>query len=419
MRSRSCSRPSSLGVLSAPTVTVRLTNSAERLVRMEHPWLYAESIRSASRPGEAGDLAVIYDHKRELLALGLWDPESPIRIRVLHRGKPRPIDRGFWAERLRNAMSIRAPLLEQDTTGFRVVNGESDLLPGLVLDRYESTLVLKLYTAAWLPHLREVRAAIDEVLTPDRVVLRVARAIARSCEERAGLVDGAILSGAPLDAPLVFRENGLRFRCDPVRGQKTGFFLDQRENRSRVGELSRGKRVLNAFSYTGGFSLYAARGGAPSVISLDSSAAALDEARANFALNSDHAGLSRSTHECVCEDAFSALSRFHRERRLFELVVIDPPAFAKAKSEVGSALFAYAKLAELACHVLAPGGELVMASCSARVDAAALANSIRSGASRADRRLDEWLRTAHALDHPVGFKEGAYLKCIWLRDPRA
>ena len=385
---------------------------------MEHPWLYAESIRSASRAGEAGDLAVIFDHKRELLALGLWDPDSPIRIRVLHRGKSRPIDRTFYAERLRDALAIRAPLEDTDTTGFRVVNGESDGLPGLVLDRYEATLVLKLYTAAWLPHLAEVSGAVAEVPAPERVVLRLARAISRICEERAGLADGAILSGPALVAPLVFRENGLRFRCDPVRGQKTGFFLDQRENRARVGEIAGGKTVLNAFSYTGGFSLYAARGGATRVVSLDSSPTALDEARANFALNVDLPDVARASHECVCEDAFNALTRLARERRRFELVVIDPPAFAKARAEVGSALSAYARLAELACGVLAPGGELVMASCSARVDAGALASAIQSGATRAGRRLHEWLRTAHASDHPVRFKEGAYLKCIWLREDR-
>ncbi|MGH7289862.1 MAG: class I SAM-dependent rRNA methyltransferase, partial [Myxococcota bacterium] len=357
-----------------------------------------------------------FDHKRELLALGLWDPDSGIRIRVLHRGKPRPIDRDFFAERLRAAASSRAELVKQGTSGFRVVNGESDGLPGLVLDRYETTLVLKLYTAAWLPHLPEVLAAIAEVLVPERVVLRLARAIAELTTQRSGLVEGAILAGTPLDAPLVFRENGLRFRCDPVRGQKTGFFLDQRENRARVSELARGKRVLNAFSYTGGFSLYAARGGASNVVSLDSSRAALDEARENFALNADVPEVARAAHTCICEDAWTALARLAHEGRRFELVVVDPPAFAKAKREVGAALSAYAKLAELACGLLARGGELVMASCSARVDADALAKAIQSGAARSGRPLDERLRTAHATDHPVRFPEGAYLKCIWLRD---
>jgi 23S rRNA (cytosine1962-C5)-methyltransferase len=279
--------------------------------------------------------------------------------------------------------------------------------------------VLKLYTAAWLPHLGEVRAAIDEVLAPERVVLRLARAIERACLERAGLRDGAILSGPALSEPVVFLENGLRFRCDPVHGQKTGFFLDQRENRARVGELARGRRVLNAFSYTGGFSLYAARGSASEVVSLDSSRPALDEARENFALNADVPSVARAAHTCLCDDAFTALARLSSEGRRFELVVIDPPAFAKSRAEVGAALAAYAKLAELGANLLAPAGDLVMASCSARVDADALAGAIRSGTCRAGRKLEEWQRTEHGLDHPVRFPEGAYLKCLWLRDPVA
>ncbi len=153
-------------------------------MRKEHPWLYAESIRSLSREGASGDLAVIFDRKRKLLALGLFDPDSPIRIRVLHRGGPRAIDREFFAERLREAAGARAHLAAEGTSAHRVANGESDGLPGLVVDRYERTIVLKLYTAAWQPHLGEVLAAVDEVLAPERVVLRLARAIATPFSER-------------------------------------------------------------------------------------------------------------------------------------------------------------------------------------------------------------------------------------------
>jgi 23S rRNA (cytosine1962-C5)-methyltransferase len=382
-------------------------------VRKEHPWLYAESIRAQGEGGESGDVAVIYDRKGELLALGLYDPDSPIRVRVLHRGGPRKIDAAFFADRVRAAAAERAPLAAQATTGFRVVNGESDGLPGVVIDRYDATLVLKLYSAAWLPHLPALSSAIAAELAPERVVLRFARAIATAARERAGLEDGAILAGPPLDAPIVFRENALRFRCDPAHGQKTGFFLDQRENRARVGERARDRRVLNAFSYTGGFSLYAARGGAASVLSLDASRPALDEADLNFRLNADVPGVARTPHERVCDDAFTALARFAREGRRFELVLLDPPAFAKARREVASALDAYTRLAELGAALLADDAELVLASCSARVDADALAQALHAGASRAGRRLTERLRTAHALDHPVRFPEGAYLKCLY------
>jgi 23S rRNA (cytosine1962-C5)-methyltransferase len=394
---------------------VRLTRSAERWVRKQHPWLYAESIRAQSRAGESGDLAVIHDHDRRQMALGLYDPDSPIRIRVLHRGGSRPIDRGFFAERLRAAAALRAHLPAEGTTGFRLANGESEGLPGLVVDRYETTCVVKLYTAAWLPHLAEVQAALEDVVGPERVVLRLSRAIAPLVAARAGLADGALLAGPPLAEPLLFRECGLTVRCDPARGQKTGWFLDQRENRARVGQRAAGKTVLDAFSYTGGFALHAARGGAAAVTSLDASRIALDEARANFALNRADPRVAACRHETVQGDAFAELARLAEAGRRFALVVLDPPALAHAKGDVPGALHAYARLAELGTRLLAPNAQLVAASCSARVDAEALAEAVRVGAARAGSALVEEERSAHAVDHPSSFPEGAYLKCLFLR----
>ena len=383
-------------------------------MRKEHPWLYAESIRSQSRAGAPGDLAVIFDRNRKLLALGLFDPDSPIRVRILHRGGPRAIDREFFAERLRDAAVQRAGLEREGTTAWRVVNGESDGLPGLVVDRYDGTCVLKLYTAAWQPHLEELLAALASALAPERVVLRLARTIAGACAER-GLADGAVLSGPPLAEPLAYRELGLRLRCDPARGQKTGAFLDQRENRARVGARARGKSVLDAFCYTGGFSLHAARGGAASVLSLDASKIALDEAQANFAMNRDLPEVARCAHALAHGDAFSELALLAEARRRFGLVVLDPPALAHRKEDVPNALQAYARLAELATRLVERGGQLVAASCSARVDANALAAALQRGAARAGRTLREEERTAHAADHPVRFPEGAYLKCLFMR----
>ena len=383
-------------------------------MRKEHPWLYAESIRSQSRAGAPGDLAVIFDRHRKLLALGLYDPDSPIRIRILHRGGPRAIDREFFAERLREAAALRAGLEREGTTAWRLVNGESDGLPGLVVDRYERSCVLKLYTAAWQPHLAELCAALESVLAPERVVLRLARAIAGACAER-GLVDGTVLAGPPLDEPVVYRELGLRLRCDPARGQKTGAFLDQRENRARVAARARGKSVLDAFCYTGGFSLHAARGGATRVLSLDASAIALDEARANFAANRDVPEVARCAHALAHGDAFRELALLAEAGRRFDLVVLDPPALARRKDDLPQALQAYARLAELGARLVERGGELVAASCSARVDVDVLAQALHRGAARAGRTLREEERTAHALDHPVRFPEGAYLKCLFTR----
>jgi 23S rRNA (cytosine1962-C5)-methyltransferase len=212
---------------------------------------------------------------------------------------------------------------------------------------------------------------------------------------------------------VIFDENGLRFEVDPVRGQKTGFFLDQRDNRARVEALAAGARVLNVFAYTGGFSLYAARGGARAVTSLDLSALALAAAERNFALNRALPAVAAAQHELLAGDAFDALAELARARRTFDLVIVDPPAFAKRQAEVERALAAYARLTRLALAVTRPGGTLVIASCSSRVSAAAFYDAVLAAAAQAGRPLRELARTGHALDHPVRFAEGEYLKCLF------
>src|ERR1035437_2271083 len=247
---------------SVPRLRLRVSATAESVLRSGHPGLFAESIPEQNRAGQAGELAVIYDRKDRFLATGLFDPDSPIRVRLLLVGKPRAIDHDWWAERLTGALDARTGLFDEQTTGFRWINGESDGWPGLVLDRYDQTLVLKLYTAAWLPRLEEITGLITTRLCPDRIVLRLSRNIQKLAQQQGGKADGQVLLGPPLDGPVTFLETGLRFEVDVVRGQKTGFFLDQRENRRQVEALARGREVLNAFSFSGGFSLYAARGGA-------------------------------------------------------------------------------------------------------------------------------------------------------------
>ena len=255
-------------------------------MRGGHPWVFADSVREQNRAGAAGELAVIYDRKDKFLAVGLFDPDSPIRVRVLHTGKPVTLDAAWWAERLDVAVRRRDGLFDERTTGYRLINGESDGWPGLVLDRYDTTLVLKIYTAAWLARLDAVVELIRQRLAPERIVLRLSRNLERQSPTRR---DGEFLwpkrVGSAADASVIFLESGLRFEAEVVRGQKTGFFLDQRENRRLVESLARGRTVLNAFSFSGGFSLYAARGGANSVTDLDISPHALESAKRNFVLN--------------------------------------------------------------------------------------------------------------------------------------
>lgn len=240
-----------------PRLRLRITPHAESALRAGHPWLYAEAIREQNRAAEPGELAVVYDQKNRFLGIGLYDPESPIRARMLYVGKPRPLDAEWWRDHLEAALERRRGLFGEDTTGYRWINGESDGWPGLVLDRYDTTLVLKLYTAAWLPRLPELTALVEAALPNERIVLR----LSRNVRPVGSLADGAILSGAPLAERVRFLENGITFEADVLQGQKTGFFLDQRENRALVETYARGREVLNAFSFSGGFSLYAARGG--------------------------------------------------------------------------------------------------------------------------------------------------------------
>ena len=213
-----------------------------------------------------------------------------------------------------------------------------------------------------------------------------------------------------MDGPVHFTENGLRFTADVIHGQKTGFFLDQRENRARAERLARGKTVLNLFAYSGGFSLYAARGGARSVASLDGSQPALAAAAQHFKLNPR---LAHTPHELLRGDAFDILKKLRRDGRLFDMVIIDPPAFAKQQSETERALAAYRRLVRLGLGVLPPGGTLVMASCSSRVAADDFFQLVHETAREERRPLREIERTTHPIDHPVRFPEGAYLKCLF------
>ena len=400
---------------STPPVRLRVSGSAESSLRRGHPWLYAERIQDQSREGRAGDQAVVFDRKRAFLAVGLYDPHSPIRLRVLRARRSGPIDAAFFAERVEAALTRRASLPATDTDGYRLIHGESDGLPGCVVDRYAATLVVKLYSHAWLPHLAVL---LGELLTrqpAERVVLRFARQVSEDADLLGGLHDGLIILGEPASQTLTFRENGLLYEVDPIHGQKTGFFLDQRDNRARVRESAGGLRVLNVCSYTGGFSLAAAAGGARHVLSLDLSGPALAAATRNVALNADLPAVAACDHTTLEGDAFAQLEALAARGERYDLVVLDPPAFARKRAQVERALSAYARLTGLGLGVLADGGQLVTASCSSPVTPEAFRGAVPSGARRARRELHDVTEAGHAVDHPTDFAESRYLKCLFAR----
>ena len=397
-------------------LAVRVTPDALRHVRAGHPWLFDHSLTSVSHDGAPGDLAVVFDQDRKFAAIGLWDPTSPMRVKVLHKGDPVTVDQTFWADRLANAMARRQSLIARgDTTGYRCVNGENDGMPGFVLDRYDRTLVVKLYTPAWVPHLADIVRAIDSHFRPDALVLRLARNI--PAEALHGLEEGDALIGICPTDPILFQENGLTFEADVVHGQKTGHFLDQRDNRAYLGTLAEGARVLDLFASNGGFTVHAAAGGAAEVVAVDLSEPTLAAAQRNLAHNRHLPAVAACEYRPVAADAFREMDRLVHRGKKFDIVVIDPPSFAQRQFETVRALGAYAKLTELGVRLVQPGGLLMQSSCSSRVTADEFYATVARAAGRAGRPLDELRRTGHAVDHPVTFPEGAYLKAVFAYVP--
>jgi 23S rRNA (cytosine1962-C5)-methyltransferase len=405
-------QPAAANQPAATRLRLRITAAAETAVRSGHPWVFSDSVLESNRTGQTGELAVIYDRKDRFLAVGLFDPDSPIRVRILHAGKPQTIDHAWWQARLEQTIARRRDLFDAQTTGYRLIHGESGGWPGLVLDRYDTTLVLKLYTAAWLPRLADTLALLKENVPGERIVLRLSRNIQATAESQFQHSDGQVLHGLPPAGPVIFLESGLRFEADVLRGQKTGFFLDQRENRREVETLAQGRRVLNAFSFSGGFSVYAARGRATAVTDLDISAHALAAAQRNIALNQNFPGVAACHHDTAQGDAFDWLATSTAK---FDLVVLDPPSLAKRATEREGALRAYERLATLGLERLARDGILVASSCSAHVPAEEFFEVIRRAAAKSGRKFTELKTLRHPPDHPATFKEAEYLKVIYLK----
>ncbi len=407
----------SLPTPAARNLAVHLRPDAVRQVRGGHPWVFDGSVRRVTGgadgrgTGAPGDLAVLFDGDRRFVGIGLWDPTSPIVVKVLHHGDRARIDDAFLGAAVRDAVARRSALHAEatagTTTGYRLVHGENDGLPGVVLDRYGGSAVLKLYTPAWFPHLPALVAAVEAAAGPDRLVLRLARNV--SAGPTHGLDDGTVLLGDAPDGPVLFREHGLAFEADVVHGQKTGTFLDQRDNRALVAARCRGAGVLDVCSCTGGFTVHAAAGGARRVVSVDQSRPALAATARNLGRNASVPGVTAAAHEAVADDAFRALTDLARRGERFDVVVVDPPSFASRRTEVARALDAHARLTGLAVEVLRDGGTLFQASCSSRVGADAFEAAVVRGAARAAARLCDLQRTGQPADHPVGFPEGAYL----------
>lgn len=389
-------------------LAIKLTKAGERSLRDGHPWIFDKSITKASADAQTGDLAIIYGVKsNKVIGIGLWDQHSPIRIKMLHHDGPTQIDSGWLYTKIHKAYKLRAPLLATDTNSYRLVFGENDGLPSLIIDIYDHVAVIKLYALIWLPMLDDIVESVHDIAGSVTCVLRLSRNAAKHCTTHH---DGQVLMGDLPDPVIIFREHGVRFSANVLRGHKTGYFLDHRANRHRVGQLSKEKTVLDVFSYAGGFSVHALAGGASAVTSVDISKPALELSEYNASLN-EHTG----THITLAGDAFDIMSSLARQPKQYDILVVDPPSFAKKADEVAKAMMSYRKLTRLAIPLVKPGGILLSASCSSRVKADEFYSLILDELQNAQKRYEIIDKTQHDIDHPIGFPEGAYLKSIYVR----
>lgn len=394
----------------AKRVAVKLNAKGEQFVLQGHPWVFSNSIVKINDDSKTGDLAIIFSkNKNRVIGLGLYDANSPIRIKMLHSGTEKvEINETFFHKKIESAYAKRKNLLKTNTNSYRLLFGENDGFPGLIADVYASVLVVKLYSEIWLPYLETIIKSLQNISNTETVVIRLSRALQNSKNHQ--LKDGDVVFGTLDDEVVQFVEHGVNFSANVIKGHKTGYFLDHRANRKQVGEWSKNKTVLDVFSYAGGFSVHALANGAKEVTSLDISKQALEIAVQNGKLN-DYTGI----HKTIAGDAFEKLNELIKKRVTFDVVVIDPPSFAKQASEIDLAKKKYAQLAELGEKLTAKNGLLVLASCSSRVVSQAffdINNQVLMGANRDFKTI---LQTGHDSDHPVNFPEGAYLKCGYYR----
>ena len=383
--------------------TIRLLPGHDKRAASGHPWIYSNEIAmdAAAKALPSGSVVTVATANGKLLGTATFNPHTLIAARLLHRDAAAAIDEGFFAAKLERALALRHRLYPEPY--YRLIHAEADGLPGLVLDRFGDVLSCQLNTAGMARLEAEFIAACRRVLAPRAIVLRNDTA-ARGLE---GLEGEDRVAFGTLSGPCEIIENGARFLIDPSGGQKTGWFFDQRENRRLASRFAAGARVLDLYCFGGGFGILAALSGADQVLAIDRSEQAL-------ALAAKSAELNGVGERCrfAKGDGFAELERLHAQGERFDLVVADPPAFARSKKDLGPALRGYRKLARLSASLVSKGGALFIASCSHQVETEAFAEAVRRGLQDAQREGRILATTGAAPDHPVHpfLPESAYLK---------
>ncbi|MBR4974116.1 MAG: class I SAM-dependent rRNA methyltransferase [Bacteroidales bacterium] len=395
---------------------VYIKKGRDESIKRFHPWIFSGAIAKIVGEPYEGEVVEVFSYDEQFLAYGHFQKGS-ITVRILSYNRDERPENGamtlaFWVDRLSKAKSMRTVLglPESKTDCYRLVHGEGDSLPGLIIDIYGKTAVIQAHSAGMFLSLEVITEALKVCFGED--LASIYDKSEGTAPFKAGLNLGdKYLWGKPSENESVVLENGNKFSVNWKEGQKTGFFLDQRDNRALVGEYARGKNVLNMFCYTGGFSIYALNNGAKSVVSVDSSAKAIEMVEKNVAINFPEGNMN---HTSVCTDALDYIKEIPKGK--FDMIIVDPPAFAKHRGALDNALRAYRRLNANAIEKVAPGGLVFTYSCSQVVDKQAFALAVFSAAAQTGRKVKILRRLTQPADHPVNIyhPEGEYLKGLLL-----
>jgi 23S rRNA (cytosine1962-C5)-methyltransferase len=377
-------------------------------VRGRHPWVFSGALKNIPEGLTSGEPVVLQDDQGNFLASGFFNSYSQIAVRIWSWHKDEMVDEKFFENRIKRAYELRQDFVaSKETNACRLIHAENDLLPGLIVDKYSDYLCVQFHNPGIEYWKDLIVKALIKIVKPkgiyERSDVRV-RGI-EGAEKKVGLLYGEVLEKVKI------KENGYQFYVDIIGGQKTGFFLDQRDKRQALNKYAKNKKVLNCFSYTGGFSVYALGAGAEHVVSVDASEPALTLAEENVKLNK----LDETRCEFILADVKEYLA--DREPGEFDVIILDPPAFVKDRHKIKEGLQGYRKINEMALHVLSPGGILVTCSCSAHVRLEDFRFMLSEAAARAERTVQVLEIFTHGIDHPelAAFTEGEYLKCVFAK----
>jgi len=386
--------------------SVTLKKSADSFIQRKHPWIFSGAIEKVEGSPSNGEIVQIFTSNKTHIGSGSFSPSSQIRVRVWSFNPEEKIDTDFFRSKISLASSLRENIIDtSNTNAYRIINAESDVLPGLIVDRYSDYLVCQFLSSGAEFNKKTITEILDENFKPKGIFER--SDVEVRTKEGLQPVKG-LLKGTINDELIEVKENGYKFFVDVKNGHKSGFYLDQRDNRKLLSEFSKGKNVLNCFSYTGGFSVYALASGAEKITQVEASASALDLSLKNIEINN----FDSASVENINGDVFEVLRKFRDERKTFDLIVLDPPKFAESASQIQKASRGYKDINLLALKLLNPGGILFTFSCSGHILQELFQKIVAGAALDSGREVKMIKQLTQSADHPVAlnFPEGLYLK---------